>query len=200
MQGRADKATEPGMVWIPGGTFRMGSDMHYAEEAPVHRVTVDAFLDRSHSGYQPRSSANSSGRPAMSPLPRSRRDPKDYPGALPHMLRAGSLVFNPPTHAGRHARLEPMVDAQIRRRLAPALWTAQFDQQDRRPSRGSRRLPGRPRLRRDGPARICRPKRSGSSPARGGLDGAEFAWGRRVHARRQADGKHLAGRVPTARI
>ena len=23
-------------------------------------------------------------------------DPKDYPGALPHMLKAGSLVFTPP--------------------------------------------------------------------------------------------------------
>ncbi|MBR0883818.1 SUMF1/EgtB/PvdO family nonheme iron enzyme, partial [Bradyrhizobium liaoningense] len=30
------------MVWIQGGTFRMGSDRHYPEEAPVHRVTVDA--------------------------------------------------------------------------------------------------------------------------------------------------------------
>ena len=26
-------------------------------------------------------------------------DPKDYPGALPHMLKAGSLVFTPPKHA-----------------------------------------------------------------------------------------------------
>ena len=35
------------MVWIAGGTFPMGSDKHYAEEAPVHRVTVDAFwIDR----------------------------------------------------------------------------------------------------------------------------------------------------------
>jgi len=35
------------MVWIPGGTFRMGSDKHYAEEAPVHRVTVNEFwMDR----------------------------------------------------------------------------------------------------------------------------------------------------------
>ena len=35
------------MVRIPGGTFRMGSDRHYSEEAPVHRVTVDAFwMDR----------------------------------------------------------------------------------------------------------------------------------------------------------
>ncbi len=25
---------DPEMVWIPGGTFRMGSDRHYPEEAP----------------------------------------------------------------------------------------------------------------------------------------------------------------------
>ena len=32
---------------IPGGTFLMGSDKHYADEAPVHRVTVNAlWIDR----------------------------------------------------------------------------------------------------------------------------------------------------------
>src|SRR4051794_26363826 len=31
------------MIWIVGGSFRMGSDHHYAEEAPAHRVTVDPF-------------------------------------------------------------------------------------------------------------------------------------------------------------
>jgi len=31
------------MVFIPGGTFDIGSDRHYPEEAPVHRVTVAGF-------------------------------------------------------------------------------------------------------------------------------------------------------------
>src|SRR5262249_16429932 len=35
------------MVRIPGGTFRMGSNDHYPEEAPVHSVSVSAFwIDR----------------------------------------------------------------------------------------------------------------------------------------------------------
>jgi formylglycine-generating enzyme len=32
------------MVRIPGGTFHMGSDKHYPEEAPVRRVTVDPVM------------------------------------------------------------------------------------------------------------------------------------------------------------
>jgi formylglycine-generating enzyme required for sulfatase activity len=34
----------PGMVWIPGGTFRMGSKKHYPEVMPVHGVSVVGFL------------------------------------------------------------------------------------------------------------------------------------------------------------
>jgi len=34
----------PGMKWIDGGKFAMGSDSFYAEERPVHRVAVDGFL------------------------------------------------------------------------------------------------------------------------------------------------------------
>ena len=40
------KAPFPGMVWVPGGTFVMGSDRHYPEEAPAHRVTVSNFDGR----------------------------------------------------------------------------------------------------------------------------------------------------------
>jgi formylglycine-generating enzyme required for sulfatase activity len=36
-----------GMVLVPSGIFRMGSDKHYLEEAPSHRVAVDGFwIDR----------------------------------------------------------------------------------------------------------------------------------------------------------
>src|SRR5262249_11925955 len=31
------------MVWVPGGTFQMGSTEFYPEEEPVHTVTVDGF-------------------------------------------------------------------------------------------------------------------------------------------------------------
>jgi formylglycine-generating enzyme len=83
------------MVWIPGGTFRMGSAKHYPEERPVHRVTVDGFwMDRSPvtnerfaafvraTGYQTFAETIPSA--------------ADYPGALPEMLFAGSLVFVQP--------------------------------------------------------------------------------------------------------
>jgi formylglycine-generating enzyme len=79
-------------VWIPGGTFAMGSDVHYPEEAPVHDVRIDGFwLDRApvtndvfatfiaDTGYVT---------VAERPL-----DPADYPDAPPENLVPGSLVF-----------------------------------------------------------------------------------------------------------
>ena len=37
----------PDMVWVPGKTYLMGSDRHYPEERPAHRVSVDGFwMDR----------------------------------------------------------------------------------------------------------------------------------------------------------
>jgi formylglycine-generating enzyme required for sulfatase activity len=37
----------PDMIWIPGATFRMGSEDFYPEERPVHEVSVDGFwIDR----------------------------------------------------------------------------------------------------------------------------------------------------------
>ena len=36
------------VVDLPGGTFTMGSDDHYPEEAPTHRVRVGAFSIDAH--------------------------------------------------------------------------------------------------------------------------------------------------------
>src|SRR5499433_4496425 len=86
-----------GMVHIPGGTFRMGSDNHYPEEAPVHRVTVGDFLIDAHpvTNRQFKEFVNATRHVTFAEIP---PEPKDYPDALPHMLFAGSLVFTPPNH------------------------------------------------------------------------------------------------------
>src|SRR6202051_3878071 len=88
---------DDGMLYVPGGTFRMGSDRHYPEEAPVHRVTVAPFwMDRTPvTNRQFREVVERTGH---APFAELAPDPKDYPGALPHMLKAGSLVFTPPDH------------------------------------------------------------------------------------------------------
>src|SRR3954464_7343375 len=86
----------PGMVWIPGGTFRMGSDKHYPEERPAHRVTVDGFwMDR-----VPVTNARFARFVAATQFRTFAEIPPDaaeYPDALPEMLFPGSLVFVQPS-------------------------------------------------------------------------------------------------------
>ena len=151
------------MVWIPGGTFRMGSDHHYPEEAPAHRVTVDGFwIDRTPvTNRQFKQFVNATGHKTFAEIP---PDPKDYPGALPHMLYAGSLVFAPPQSTVRSARLEPVVDLHEGRRLAPSLRAEEQHQRARRSSGGACVLSRTRWPTRNGPARTCRPKRNGNSP------------------------------------
>ncbi len=76
----------------------MGSDRHYPEEAPVHRVCIDGFwIDRTPvTNADFRTFVRATGYVTMA---ERRPDPKDYPGALPHMLKPGSLVFKPPRGA-----------------------------------------------------------------------------------------------------
>ncbi|WP_274627512.1 formylglycine-generating enzyme family protein [Arvimicrobium flavum] len=81
-----------GLAFIPGGDFTMGSDAHYREEAPAHRVHVDDFLidiapvtNRKFKEF-----VKDTG---YVTLAERTPDAKDYPGALPEMLFAGSMVF-----------------------------------------------------------------------------------------------------------
>ena len=88
----------PGMVWIPGATYVMGSDLHYAEERPAHEVTVDGFwIDKypvTNERFARFVAATRHVTFAEIP-PRA----EDYPGALPELLHPGSLVFVKPPHA-----------------------------------------------------------------------------------------------------
>lgn len=81
-----------GMLRIPGGRFLMGSDHHYREEAPAHRVSVSAFwMDRTtvtNAEYGRFVAATGYVTVAERPL-----DPAAYPGATPEMLQPGALVF-----------------------------------------------------------------------------------------------------------
>src|SRR5690349_5471377 len=90
-------AHHQGMVKIAGGQFLMGSDRHYPEEAPAHRVRVSGFWIDEHpvTNRQFRAFVAATGYTTFAEIPPR---PEDYPGAFPGMLRAGSLVFTPTDH------------------------------------------------------------------------------------------------------
>ena len=83
------------MVWIPGGKFRMGSDDFYPEERPVRRVAVDGFWMDEHpvTNAEFRRFVRATG---YVTLAERQPDSRDYPDADPRLLAPGSLVFRPP--------------------------------------------------------------------------------------------------------
>lgn len=82
------------MTRVAGGTFRMGSNKHYPEEAPIHYVRVDDFwIDTTPvTNAQFRRFVKSTGHVTTA---ERRPRPQNYPGISPKMLFAGSLVFSP---------------------------------------------------------------------------------------------------------
>ncbi|MDF5718744.1 MAG: formylglycine-generating enzyme family protein [Rhizonema sp. NSF051] len=94
---RPARPPHKGMVWIPGGTFIMGSDHHYPEESPAHCVSVDGFWVDQYAvtNKQFQRFVKETGYVTL-----AQRQPmlEDYPEALPELLVPGSLVFQQPNH------------------------------------------------------------------------------------------------------
>ncbi|MGI9601518.1 MAG: formylglycine-generating enzyme family protein [Acidimicrobiales bacterium] len=84
--------TQSELVRIDGGSFRMGSDDHYPEEAPVHTVTVDGFWINPTTVTNAEFAAFVDATGYLTVAERI-PDPLDFPDAPAENLVAGSLVF-----------------------------------------------------------------------------------------------------------
>ena len=185
----------PGMIFLPGGTFRMGSDRHYPEEAPAHRVTVDGFwMDRTPvTNRQFGGSCDATGHVTVA---ESRPTRRTIRRAAAHAVCRITGV-----HAARRILSTCATGAQWWRFMKGANW--------RRPngpkstSTGSTTIrsctsPTRcDRLCRAGPARICRRKPNGNSRRAAGSTAPNIAWGDEF----TPGGRHMAntwqGHFPT---
>jgi formylglycine-generating enzyme len=183
---RPDDTRTGEMVFVSGGTFLMGSDHHYPEEAPSHRVSVDGFwIDRTPvTNRQFKDFVNATGHVTEAQIV---PDPKDYPGAVRHMLYAGSLVFWP------LPRITDLRDwSQWWTFMRGANWRHPYG-----PNSNLRGLDDHPVVHVSYSDALAYARWAGKDlpteaewefAARGGLDGEEFAWGNTL----TPGGRHMA--------
>lgn len=104
----APPAPPPGMVWVPGGEFTMGTDAEvgWPDEKPAHRVRVDGFfMDETEvTNAQFRAFVAATGYVTTAEKPPNveeilRQSPPGTPPPSKERLVPGAVVFTPPAGA-----------------------------------------------------------------------------------------------------
>lgn len=185
---------EAGMLRMPGGVFRMGSDRHYPEEGPSRLVQVDPFwIDETPvtNAAFARFVADTGHVTTAEIAPRA----EDYPDADPAMLKAGSAVFTmtrgpvPLNEPGRWwdycfgaSWRRPWGDATTHEDLPDHPVThVTWDDAAAYAAWAGKRLPT---------------EAEWEFAAWGGLEGAEFAWGDELEPGGRPQANYWQGRFP----
>ncbi len=174
------------MRWIEPGSFTMGSDRHYPEERPARRIAADGFWIEPAPVTNARFARFVDETRYVTVAERAPNAAR-YPDARPELLVPGSAVFAAPEHP------VPLTDER-------AWWTYVPGASWRHPEGPSSSLDGRlehpvvhvayedARAYARWAGRHLPTEVEWEYAARGGLDGADYAWGDEL----QPAGRHLA--------
>lgn len=96
-QDQSNPVTNNAMVWIPAGSFQMGTnDPNFPDALPLHKVTLKGFWMDEHEVTNAEFEKFIKATNYVTVAER-KLNPSDFPGVPPENLVPGSAVFSPPS-------------------------------------------------------------------------------------------------------